>query len=176
MTPREEARAAGKTIYFGGKICPKDHIEGRYVANMSCVACAREVSYARWKADPEAARIRRKAWIAKNPAKAREYERRKKERHPLKYRLKCRRAAMKFHDYPEPTRPEPSLCEGCGKEQPGAHLHLDHDHETSAFRGWLCSACNLGIGKLGDNIIGVKLALAYLERAATNGDASIEKY
>ena len=54
-----------------------------------------------------------------------------------------------------------SKCECCGKV---AKLHCDHSHTKSKkFRGWLCSKCNVGIGNLGDTIIGIKRALKYLE-------------
>jgi hypothetical protein len=43
-------------------------------------------------------------------------------------------------------------------------MHLDHDHVTGKFRGWLCGACNRGIGMLGDNLAGVMRAAAYLQR------------
>jgi len=41
---------------------------------------------------------------------------------------------------------------------------LDHCHTTQEFRGWLCSDCNVAIGKLGDDTQGVLKALDYLER------------
>lgn len=53
-------------------------------------------------------------------------------------------------------------CDCCGKEE--EKLNLDHDHSTGKFRGWLCAGCNLGIGKLGDDLESVKKALEYLER------------
>ncbi len=61
----------------------------------------------------------------------------------------------------------PKDCEICGKipEENEPELSFDHDHGTSVFRGWLCGSCNRGIGLLGDNIEGLKKALAYLERA-----------
>ena len=40
---------------------------------------------------------------------------------------------------------------------------LDHDHETNLFRGWLCDDCNLGIGKLGDNLEGIMRAVKYFK-------------
>jgi hypothetical protein len=70
------------------------------------------------------------------------------------------------HKYPSPTRPCPALCENCGRPPGERALHLDHDHTAGKFRGWLCFACNSGIGKLGDNIAGLRRAIAYLERAA----------
>ena len=40
---------------------------------------------------------------------------------------------------------------------------MDHDHESGDFRGWLCTSCNTGLGKLGDSIAGLESALAYLK-------------
>jgi hypothetical protein len=39
---------------------------------------------------------------------------------------------------------------------------LDHDRVTGKFRGWLCQECNSGLGKLGDDIAGLRRAIAYL--------------
>lgn len=55
------------------------------------------------------------------------------------------------------------VCDCCGKES-NKTLVLDHDHNTLAFRGWICDPCNTGIGKLGDNLEGVQDALNYLKR------------
>lgn len=41
---------------------------------------------------------------------------------------------------------------------------MDHIHGTTHFRGYLCNACNTGIGKLGDNVAGLERAIAYLKR------------
>lgn len=41
-------------------------------------------------------------------------------------------------------------------------LHVDHDHVTGAFRGWLCNGCNLGIGSLKDSVDLLLKAAAYL--------------
>lgn len=48
-----------------------------------------------------------------------------------------------------------------------SQLHLDHCHTTGKPRGILCSVCNTGIGKLGDNAKSLERALAYLSRAET---------
>ena len=69
------------------------------------------------------------------------------------------------------------VCHCCGEVPEEVHaskntankarmtgLCFDHDHDTLKYRGWLCINCNQGIGKLGDDIEGVKKALAYLER------------
>jgi hypothetical protein len=54
------------------------------------------------------------------------------------------------------------ICECCKKQTD--NLVLDHDHSTNEFRGWICDACNIGIGKLGDNIEGVQNAIIYLQK------------
>lgn len=59
-------------------------------------------------------------------------------------------------------------CECCGKVVANSgvgtlkELAVDHDKATLKIRGLLCFDCNSGIGKLGDNAIGVCKALTYL--------------
>ena len=45
---------------------------------------------------------------------------------------------------------------------------VDHCHDTNIIRGFLCSECNTGIGKLGDNEEGVERALNYLKKGGAN--------
>ena len=52
-------------------------------------------------------------------------------------------------------------CHLCGRLAP---LLFDHDHCTGAFRGWLCAACNSGLGMLGDDVEGLRRAIDYLQR------------
>ena len=47
-------------------------------------------------------------------------------------------------------------------------MNIDHDHETNKVRGLLCTGCNTGLGHLGDNIEGLKIAVAYLENPPIN--------
>jgi Recombination endonuclease VII len=78
----------------------------------------------------------------------------------------ARRSAWKRLKLPKPTREPPVICECCGlAPTTKKRLALDHDHTTGKFRGWLCSECNFGIGKLGDSLDGLERARLYLLRA-----------
>jgi Recombination endonuclease VII len=180
---RDEARLAGEKHYDAEKPCKHGHEPRRYVSNQQCLVCAKEQESKQYRKDPVAARERRKAWIKRNPEKRRQYERTKRLKDPERVIARTRRAGWKFRNMPAPTRPPPKLCECCGKAETRAQngrthgLHLDHCHDSNRFRGWLCSACNLGIGKLGDTIESVERALTYLRRAtaeATNGHTGYE--
>lgn len=83
-------------------------------------------------------------WLKDNPKKAGQYSR-------------------KRQNLPAHTRPMPDACECCGRKQK-RELSLDHCHVTGRFRGWLCAECNLGLGKLGDSIYGLMMAVNYLLR------------
>lgn len=100
--------------------------------------------------------------VVKNRAASRLRARAYREANPEKYRDQCRRAS----GLPPADYPETAACECCG----GPHgenrkaFCLDHDYSTGKFRGWLCGACNKGIGLLGDNLKGVMRAARYLRR------------
>jgi hypothetical protein len=86
-----------------------------------------------------------------------------------KERERARSRAYQRRKLPTPNRPCPAACELCGQPPKGRALHLDHDHRTGAFRGWLCVSCNTGLGKLGDSIPLLQDALFYLRRASDVG-------
>ena len=56
------------------------------------------------------------------------------------------------------------------KALPAGHVgaHVDHCHTTGRVRGILCSGCNNGLGKLGDDIPGLEKALAYVKGTASD--------
>ena len=61
-----------------------------------------------------------------------------------------------------PPRPDDRLCQCCGGST--ERFHLDHCHDTGAFRGWVCSPCNTGVGIM-DNIERLEKRIAFLRLA-----------
>ena len=57
--------------------------------------------------------------------------------------------------------PKPERCQCCHKKI--KELQVDHIHGSTSFRGWLCTDCNSGMGKLGDTLEGVLQSAIYLE-------------
>jgi Recombination endonuclease VII len=53
-------------------------------------------------------------------------------------------------------------CDICGGSPGIKGLHWDHDHETGALRGLLCTTCNSGLGFFRDSPVVLRLAAEYL--------------
>ena len=70
---------------------------------------------------------------------------------------------VRYHLQKKYAHTKPKVCNCCGKPHKKS-LVLDHDHNTKLFRGWLCDDCNVGIGRLGDNISGLMNAIKYLQK------------
>lgn len=56
-----------------------------------------------------------------------------------------------------------NACAICGTVR---SLFIDHDHQTGKVRGLLCMPCNVGLGKMGDDMAGLQRAMEYLLRAS----------
>ena len=82
------------------------------------------------------------------------------ERPGVRDRVNARKRELRQQRKTTSARPCPNFCECCGR--PHSNLRYDHDHETGAFRGWLCDNCNTAIGKLGDTVDGLQRAIEYL--------------
>jgi hypothetical protein len=92
---------------------------------------------------------------------------------PSKLRSYARKLGISWAEVVE-RYPVDGRCEICGHTQREAqpagiwsNLSLDHCHDSNRLRGFLCSPCNLGLGKLGDTTERVAQALAYLTKKGT---------
>ena len=63
-------------------------------------------------------------------------------------------------DYADLMESQSGCCAICFEESNA--LCVDHDHDTQAVRGLLCSQCNSGIGLLKDSISNLANAIIYL--------------
>ena len=65
--------------------------------------------------------------------------------------LECHRsnARILYFLKKDNTAPEDGVCEACGDDT--KPLHLDHNHITGEFRGWVCEGCNHSMGKSNDD-------------------------
>jgi hypothetical protein len=154
LITRDQALAAGLGKFFIGEPCKRGHVSERYIGYRPagrCVECLTERAKAKYQADArhrETIRDRQRfRWAV-----------------DIDFRQKSAAAKNKARGMPEPVRLRPEACEMCGRIQKKA-LHLDHDHATGKFRGWLCNQCNTGLGLLGDSITAVERAITYLRRA-----------
>lgn len=76
---------------------------------------------------------------------------------------------------PEPAKSQAKIalkyfdkkCGVCKSPTTGSKRswHLDHDHKTKRFRGFLCHHCNLTLGQAQDSIERLEQLIKYLRRA-----------
>lgn len=115
-----------------------------------------------WRAQPHIRKrlaARTAQWRKLNPEKHQAYLDRTRDQR----RVQGTKANWRRKGITHVTRPCPKRCECCG-EIPRSALHLDHNHRTKRFRGWICVKCNTAIGKLGDGLRGVLKAVRYLRK------------
>lgn len=110
--------------------------------------------------------VYQKGRLESNPDLVREQWRKAQSKYDLsdKGRSKKRKYlyGLTQERYEQMLNEQEHKCAICTKLKP---LVVDHDHLTLQVRGLLCQNCNVGIGKLGDNLVGLKLAVQYLDKA-----------
>lgn len=139
-----------------------------------CIPCHLAANEASRKRNREADRQRAKRWRAANPDKVRAGRERYLEanRERINARKRAQRIIKQYDLLPDEYEAllahQKGLCAICREPGKGrwGKLCIDHDHKTGKVRGLLCSDCNLGIGKLKDDVKLVRRAAAYLGRKA----------
>lgn len=78
-------------------------------------------------------------------------------------RARLYRYGLSTDDYDMMFSKQQGCCAICGRHQSdlGKRLHVDHNHETKAIRGLLCTGCNTVLGRLEKNW---DKLMEYLER------------
>lgn len=102
------------------------------------------------------------------PQKARDNQKRFRERHPEKVAhglrmAQIRRKGITIEQHAAMLSAQNGLCAIC-KGPPPAHrsLDVDHCHATNKVRGLLCSSCNVALGHFRDDIALLNEAQIYL--------------
>jgi hypothetical protein len=133
-----------------------------------CKECFRELSSARYRADPERVKERVRQWQRDNPDRVSAQRRR--------YKADGRKAAVdrrsylrrKFGISPEEydvlRAAQGGVCAICGAAgRTDTSLHVDHDHRSGRIRKLLCFSCNAAIGHLRDDRKRLHRVIAYLD-------------
>ena len=108
-----------------------------------------------------------KVWREANMPRVRELWRRWAESNPEKIQERAIRAGIRRRDATARAGGLKSAadifgpCDICGQE---CERRFDHDHETGAFRGWLCHGCNVALGHFRDDPEILMAAVEYLLR------------
>jgi hypothetical protein len=111
-----------------------------------------------------------RAWQERNKEKVKANVSRWQRENKDKRAVIDRRCALKsaygmtIEDYDEMLVKQGGVCLICSSEANGrGRLHVDHNHETDAIRGLLCSKCNTALGLFGDDAKLIRKAAKYLE-------------
>lgn len=144
-----------------------------------CKLCNLEAKKKRYDANPRIAIERVRKWQHDNPERVRE-TRRRRNAHPDRQRKQRdtyyrRTYGISADDADAILEAQNHRCAICMKPAPErlASMHLDHDHDTGAIRGFLCLDCNQGLGKLRDDPSLLLRAVVYLrQRGRIRGSAA----
>ena len=141
------------------KMQPDCHPDRRHYGHGMCSAC---YQLSRYNKDKEKSR-----WAFRshdlNQSRRANYT----EQRALENRTRKRRRIYGISDdhYEQMLLNQDGRCCLCHDDD-CLNFHTDHDPQTNKVRGLLCSNCNTGLGKLGDNIVGLRRAVRYLEHHA----------
>jgi len=121
-------------------------------------------------------RNKAKTWLdenrKKNPEKYKNYATKYNETNAYDKVTKriIRKYGLKLEEYNQFVIDCNNKCNICGLQETRKflgetrRLFLDHDHKSGKIRGLLCFSCNIGLGKLKDNIKILQAAIDYLKQ------------
>ncbi len=107
--------------------------------------------------DREYSRVQVAKHRARDPVKAKEYNRIRK----LKERFNL--TILQYEEMLEIQNHSCAICKKLQSELP-QRLCVDHDHATGKIRGLLCHDCNQGLGKFKDSQFNLVEAIEYLNK------------
>src|SRR3954469_13937079 len=134
-----------------------------------CEECFAARNRAKYQADPDRVKQRVKKWQSENPERLREYRKEYRQRPDRKVADRAgylkRKFGISLEDYDRLWANQHGGCAICGDPpEPGAHLHVDHDHEDGRGRGLLVVRCNNGRGHFKEDDALIEEAAAYARR------------
>ena len=142
-----EAKKKGLTRYYTGRPCKHGHLVERRVQDRHCVMCTRLQVWGADARHPERKTRRAANLYLKQKAENRLW----KTLNPEQYKLLMRRGALRrafgltLEEYDAMLKKQRGKCAICGGKE-WRNLAVDHNHETGAVRGLLCSVCNKNLG------------------------------
>lgn len=104
-----------------------------------------------------------------NRAQLQDYHKRyyQKNKAHIRARMLGRRYGLSVERYQQLFKKQRGRCAICrhpfGKGRRYGP-HVDHDHRTHRVRGLLCTSCNQGLGRFGDDAARLAAAARYLRR------------
>jgi hypothetical protein len=134
-----------------------------------CTRCANDYARDFRAKDVEESRRKANAYYAENAVHKREMARQWRTTTGYSRKELLRRLyGLTLEEYQVLLSKQHGVCAICSEPPRGKRrfLAVDHDHETGAVRGLLCTTCNVGLGALRDSPVLVQAALTYLEQGS----------
>ena len=175
-----EARKIGQKYYWRGKPCKNGHFAPRRAGkgDNKCLQCdaERHKSFRMHPSKGKKQRQRRREQWRKNDSRREQILKNKRHEYANDpaVRRKTISHGMKYTKGIDLTRYEEILeiqggkCAICGTTDTGnkksERFCVDHDHETGAVRGLLCTHCNFLLGTIGEDKKIIRKAIHYINQ------------